>query len=81
MILESLRLASIITFTFREAVEDVDYEGTCTNTSTMENDTRVEHGPRFFRERKSLGRKLTFLRKIIMRDEDGGGRILHKHTL
>ncbi|PVH37070.1 hypothetical protein PAHAL_6G235000 [Panicum hallii] len=27
VILESLRLASIITFTFREAVEDVDYEG------------------------------------------------------
>jgi hypothetical protein len=34
--MESLRMASIISFTFREAVADVEYKGTHTNVFNMD---------------------------------------------
>ncbi|RZC74324.1 hypothetical protein C5167_049802 [Papaver somniferum] len=37
VVLESLRMASIISFTFREAVEDVEYKGYLTRSSILQD--------------------------------------------
>ncbi|KAG2579329.1 abscisic acid 8'-hydroxylase 3-like [Panicum virgatum] len=52
VILESLRLASIITFTFREAVEDVDYEGFLIpkGWKVMPLFGSIHHSPEFFQD-------------------------------
>ncbi|OEL13018.1 Abscisic acid 8'-hydroxylase 3 [Dichanthelium oligosanthes] len=52
VILESLRLASIITFTFREAVEDVDFEGFLIpkGWKVMPLFRNIHHSPEFFKD-------------------------------
>ncbi|TKW10752.1 hypothetical protein SEVIR_6G187400v4 [Setaria viridis] len=52
VILESLRLASIITFAFREAVEDVDYEGFLIpkGWKVMPLFRNIHHSPEFFQD-------------------------------
>nr|CAB3483240.1 unnamed protein product [Digitaria exilis] len=52
VILESLRLASIITFTFREAVEDVEYQGFLIpkGWKVMPLFSNLHHSPEFFKD-------------------------------